>query len=72
MSDNCEERIELTQRETEVLRELVKGKNNSEIAKELIISPHTVKVYIGSLLKKFNVKDRVQIAVKAVREGLVD
>jgi len=61
----------ITAREFEVLKLVVLGKNNGEIAKELFISVHTVKAHVSSILEKFSVEDRVQIAVKAVREGLV-
>ena len=74
LSTNAEkfDKIYLTQRELEVLRHLILGKSNSEIAKELIITPHTVKAHIKSIFEKLSVHDRVQAAVKAIREGLVD
>lgn len=61
----------ITGREFEVLKLIVLGKSNNEIAKELFISVHTVKAHVSSILEKFLVEDRVQIAVKAVREGLI-
>lgn len=61
----------LTAREFEVLKLIVLGKSNTEIAKELFISVHTVKAHVSSLLDKLFVDDRVQVAVKAVREGLI-
>ncbi len=61
----------LAGRETEVLRLLVQGKNNAEIAKELYVSVHTVKAHVSNILQKLSVNDRVQAAVKAVQEGLV-
>lgn len=61
----------LTPREFEVLRLLVAGKNNSEIAEELCVSVHTAKAHVSSILEKFMVEDRVQMAVKAVKEGLI-
>ncbi len=60
-----------TKREIEVLKLLVKGLTNSEIAKELIVSIHTAKAHICSILQKFDVKDRAQAAIKAIREGVV-
>jgi DNA-binding NarL/FixJ family response regulator len=63
---------QLTQREMEVLKYLVEGKNNTEIAKALMISTHTAKAHVCSILQKFRVKDRVQAAVKAVREGIIE
>lgn len=62
----------LTEREQEVLKLLVKGKSNTEIASELIVSVHTAKAHVCSILQKLCVDDRVQAAVKAIREGLVD
>ena len=63
--------IPLTERESEVLKHLVEGKSNTEIAKELIVSVHTAKAHVCSILQKMCVNDRVQAAVKAVKEGLV-
>lgn len=62
---------ELTEREYEVLKLLITGKSNTEIAKELHISVHTAKAHVCSILQKMEVEDRVQAAVKAVRKGLV-
>lgn len=62
----------LTDREQEVLKPLVKGKSNTEIASELIVSVHTAKAHVCSILQKLCVDDRVQAAVKAIKEGLVD
>ena len=69
---NSEEgRVPLTEREFEVLKHLVEGKSNTVIAKELIVSVHTAKAHVCSILQKMCVNDRVQAAVKAVKEGLV-
>lgn len=64
-------RIPLTEREFEVLKHLVAGKSNTEIAKELIVSVHTARAHVCSILQKMCVNDRVQAAVKAVKEGMV-
>lgn len=61
----------LTGREFEVLRLIVLGKSNTEIAKELVVSVHTAKAHVCSILQKMSVDDRVQAAVKAVREGML-
>lgn len=66
-----EGRVPLTEREFEVLKHLVDGKSNTEIAKELIVSVHTAKAHVCSILQKMCVNDRVQAAVKAVKEGMV-
>ena len=64
-------KVPLTEREYEVLKHLVDGKSNTEIAKELIVSVHTAKAHVCSILQKMCVNDRVQAAVKAVKEGMV-
>lgn len=61
----------LTEREYEVLQQVVMGKTNTEIAHELFISVHTAKAHVCSILQKMGVNDRVQAAVKAVREQMV-
>lgn len=62
----------LTNREEEILVEVVNGKNNGEIATDLFISTHTVKFYITSILQKFGVSRRSGIIVKALLEGWVE
>ena len=64
-------RTQLTERELEVLKHLVNGKSNTEIAKELIVSVHTAKAHVCSILQKLCVDDRVQAAVKAIRENII-
>lgn len=61
----------LTDREVEILRLIVSGKSNPEIAKELFISVHTVKAHVSTIMEKFCVADRTQVAVKAVKKGLI-
>ncbi len=60
----------LSPREVEIVRLIVQGKNNPEIARELFISESTVKNHISSILRKLAVKDRVELAILAVREGI--
>lgn len=62
----------LTIREKEVLGLIIKGKTNTEIAKEIIVSPNTVKAHVGNILEKLAVSDRVQAAVKAIECNLVE
>ena len=62
---------QLTEREFEVLKLLVQGKSNTEIAKELIVSVHTAKAHVCSILQKMCVDDRVQAAVKAIKEKMI-
>lgn len=61
----------LTEREYEVLKLVVDGRSNSEIAKELTISEHTAKAHVCNIIQKMVVDDRTQAAVKALKEGLV-
>jgi NarL family two-component system response regulator LiaR len=64
-------RTELTDRELEVLRLIANGKDNSQIAAELHISPKTVKNHISNILMKLQIENRIQAAVYAVRSGIV-
>ncbi len=61
----------LTEREYEVLKLLVLGKSNTEIADELIVSVHTAKAHVCNILQKLCVDDRVQAAVKAIKENII-
>jgi DNA-binding NarL/FixJ family response regulator len=58
-------------RQLEVLRLIVEGYTNPEIAKSLYLSEHTVKTYVRGILNKLLVNDRVQAAVMALRLGLM-
>ena len=62
----------LTSREREVLRQLVDGLTNEEIAVNLNVSEATVKKHLGRVMTKLHLDNRVQLAVYSVREGLVD
>ena len=62
---------DLSWRELEVLALLVEGKENTEIAHALSISPQTVKHHIASILDKLHVPNRTLAAVEAVSRGLV-
>lgn len=63
--------VPLTQRESEVLRQMALGLTNKEIAKALSISYETVKEHVQHILRKIGVTDRTQAAVWAVRKNLV-
>jgi DNA-binding NarL/FixJ family response regulator len=63
--------VPLTQRESEVLRQLAYGLTNKEIAGALRISYETVKEHVQHILRKIGVSDRTQAAVWAVRKELV-
>lgn len=64
-------RAALTRRETEVLNLVVDGLSNGEIAESLHLSEATVKKHLGNVMTKFHMKNRVQVAVYSVREGIV-
>ncbi len=66
-----EQHANLTQREYEVLKLVVEGLSNNEIAQELTISEHTAKAHVCNIIQKLVVDDRTQAAVKALKEGLV-
>ena len=61
----------LTQREYEVLKLIVDGKSNNDIAQLLCISEHTAKAHVCNIIQKLVVDDRTQAAVKALKEGIV-
>ncbi|MDD3013388.1 MAG: response regulator transcription factor [Candidatus Gastranaerophilales bacterium] len=61
----------LTEREMEVLKLIVEGLNNPQIAERLFITRATAKAHVHSILQKLCVDDRTQAAVTAMREGLV-
>jgi NarL family two-component system response regulator LiaR len=62
---------ELSERETEVLSLVGRGRTNREIAEELIISEHTVKVHLRTILNKLVLRNRQQAASYATKIGLV-
>jgi two-component system, NarL family, response regulator LiaR len=61
----------LSDRELEVLQLLVKGQSNPTIAEALFLSESTVKAHLRNIMNKLGVNDRVQVAVVALRSGLV-
>ena len=61
----------LTPREMDILRLMVEGLTNRDIAKILNLSPGTVKGYVQTILRKLKASDRTHAAVKAIRTGLV-
>jgi two-component system, NarL family, response regulator len=64
-------RDELTPREMEILKLIVKGLTNKEISNELSITEGTVKIHINSILSKLDVNDRTQAATTAIKRGIV-
>lgn len=65
------EHSNLTEREYEVLKLVVDGKSNNDIADVLKISEHTAKAHVCNIIQKLVVDDRTQAAVKALKEGIV-
>jgi DNA-binding NarL/FixJ family response regulator len=63
---------QLSQRELDVLKLMVEGQSNPEIAAKLYLSPNTVKTHVRGIMNKLAVDDRVQAAVIALRSGLVN
>jgi NarL family two-component system response regulator LiaR len=64
--------IDLTDREREVIQFVARGRSNAEIAQALVISDKTVKTHISNILSKLNLADRTQLAIYAIKNGLVD
>ena len=62
----------LTAREKEVLAEMANGHSNKEIGEKLYISDKTVKTHVSNILRKLDVKDRTQAAIKAIENKLID
>ncbi len=62
---------ELTDREQEVLRQLVLGRTNREIAELLVVSNETVKTHVANILTKLQLAHRTQVAIYALKRGLV-
>jgi DNA-binding NarL/FixJ family response regulator len=62
----------LTERELEVLQLLARGRQNKEIASELVISERTVKFHVSAILAKLGVGNRTEAVSKAAQLGLVD
>jgi DNA-binding NarL/FixJ family response regulator len=64
-------RVALSRRELDVLRLIADGKGNREIGEALFIEAGTVRNHVSRVLKKLDVDNRVQAAVRAVRDQLV-
>ena len=65
------ESYRLSSREVEVLKFIVKGLSNPDIAKKILVSESTVKAHVSSILRKLSVKNRIEAVVVAVKNNLV-
>lgn len=61
----------LTSRESQILKLITEGYSNNEIANQLFVSINTTKAHVASILQKLEVDDRLQAALKALKERLV-
>ncbi len=64
-------RRDLTERELEVIKLLVRGRSNKEIGSDMGITERTVRFHLQSIFEKLGVMDRTQAAVESLRQGLV-
>jgi DNA-binding NarL/FixJ family response regulator len=69
--DPTKDEVPLTKREYQVLRHLAYGLSNREIGRSLSISIETVKEHVQNILRKLDAADRTEVAVWAVKRGLV-
>jgi DNA-binding NarL/FixJ family response regulator len=67
----CSVQVDLTEREKDIIRLIVDGKDNKEIASTLFIAEGSVKNVITGILSKLKLKDRTQLAVFAIKNNLV-
>lgn len=63
---------DLTERECDVINLIAQGCSNQDIANELVISEKTVKTHVSNILSKLQLEDRTQLAIYAIRKGMVN
>ena len=61
----------LTKKELDIVKCVLLGLSNEEIGKRLFISVHTVKLHLKNLYRKFDVHNKIQLAVYAILKGFV-
>lgn len=71
MNGECGALRDLTAREIDVLRLLARGLSNAEIADELVVSEHTTKTHVASILQKLQLRNRMQAVVFSYEMGIV-
>ncbi|ETI66036.1 LuxR family transcriptional regulator [Neobacillus vireti LMG 21834] len=64
--------ISLSPRETEIIKLLADGASTAEAALKLYLSEFTVRDYISNIMKRLNAHNRTEVAVKAIRMGIID
>ena len=64
-------KVALSEREQDVLRQVVLGRTNREIAEAMMVSPETVKSHVGNILAKLHLTHRAQVVVYALKHGLI-
>src|SRR5574344_161012 len=67
----CKNDYNLTAREKQILKLITEGCSNNEIARELFVSINTTKAHVASILQKLGVDDRLQAALKALKDKIV-
>ena len=65
------DKIQLTDREVDVLSLIVDGYTNAEISEKLCVSIHTAKAHVCNILHKLSVDDRTQAAIKALKDKII-
>ena len=71
LSGRADAKIDLTDREREVLLLLGKGMTNKQIGKRLHLSPFTVRHHVSQLIKKLGVANRAAVVASATQRGLI-
>lgn len=71
MSDHNQKEMRLSPRQKDILSGLAQGKSNKQIANDFHISEATVKMHVSTLLRLFNVQNRVQVLISAKDMGLI-
>lgn len=71
LKQQCKQQLNLTDRENEIVKLVGEGKTNKEIAQALFLSVGTVKNHITHILQQLELRDRTQLAIFAVKNGIV-